>query len=55
MFNNGANRRRLQRIVEGSDGSMWYSPNHYGQSRPDPNKAISPSNKPYGNTWRKLK
>ncbi|MFL9514428.1 hemagglutinin repeat-containing protein, partial [Acinetobacter baumannii] len=51
----GINGRGPQRIVVGSDGSMWYSPNHYGDIRPDMSKPISSTNKPFGNTWRKLK
>ncbi len=51
----GVNGRGTQRIVVGSDNSMWYTPNHYGQVRPDPSKPISPSNKAIGNTWRKIK
>lgn len=51
----GVHGRGTQRIVVGSDGSMWYTPNHYGQIRPDMSKAISPSNKPIGNTWRQIK
>ncbi|CAM9416404.1 hypothetical protein ACBE110449_22770 [Acinetobacter bereziniae] len=51
----GVNGRGPQRIVVGSDGSMWYSPNHYGDIRPDMSRPISQTNKPYGITWRKLK
>ncbi|MFP9045380.1 ribonuclease domain-containing protein, partial [Enterococcus faecalis] len=42
----GVNGRGPQRIVVGSDGSMWYSPNHYGDIRPDMSRPISQTNKP---------
>lgn len=38
----GINGRGPQRIVVGSDGSMWYTPNHYGDIRPRPDLPISP-------------
>ena len=43
----GVHGRGNQRIVVGSDGSRWYTPNHYGQTK-------GKNGKPLGNTWRRL-
>lgn len=39
----------------GADGSMWYTPNHYGDERINPKVPPSKTNKPLGNTWRRIK
>lgn len=51
----GVNGRGTQRIVVGADGSMWYTPNHYGDERINPKVPPSKTNKPLGNTWRRIK
>lgn len=42
-------------IVVCMDGSMWYTPNHYGEILENPNAPPSKSNKPLGHTWRRIK
>ena len=44
----GVHDRGPQRIVQGSDGSLYYTPNHFGDRKDNSGR------RPLGNTWRRL-